>query len=39
MQFILTLLISVRERKLLKDGSGSSFSEKEAVLSKMVAKH
>lgn len=39
MQFILTLLISVRERKLLKDGSGLSFSEKEAVLSKMVAKH
>lgn len=32
MQFILTLLISVRGRKPLKDGSDLSFSGKEAGL-------
>lgn len=38
MQFILTLLISVRGRKLLKDGSDLSFSGKEAGLTDTQAK-
>ena len=38
MQFILTLLISVRGRKLLKDGSDLSFSEKEAGLTDTPAR-
>ena len=38
MQFILTLLISVRGRKLLKDGSDLSFSGKEAGLTDTPAR-
>ena len=38
MQFILTLLISVRGRKLLKDGSDLSFSGKEASLTDTPAR-